>query len=314
MKKKVKKFGRGGDIVTGIGAALVGKALYDKYLGKGGDKDDDYDSRVKEYNRRKDAEKTLVETKNNKSENKAADEKPVDNTKYVEQHRAITAPNPVEPPANNLPKPKLKNKNKNKDKDKDKDKDSSQSDNQSNSTHRGLGLAGSDATDKSKPYPVNTVVNEQRQTKAYPTETQRREKKAAVAKAEDDKLDKGYEYPGARRAVRRLFPYSDMGDPRGTPTMRARNADPNRAYLKEMADKGKAREDERKRLEAAEAERKRRNRPSSVEMMTQSLGGGFKRGGSVKASKMGSVKTAKPAMRSASSRADGIAIRGKTRA
>ena len=33
--KKVKKFGRGGDILTGIGAALVGKALYDKY--KGGD-------------------------------------------------------------------------------------------------------------------------------------------------------------------------------------------------------------------------------------------------------------------------------------
>jgi hypothetical protein len=41
---------------------------------------------------------------------------------------------------------------------------------------------------------------------------------------------------------------------------------------------------------------------------------GFKNGGSIKASKMGAVKTAKPTMRSASSRADGIAIRGKTRA
>jgi len=41
---------------------------------------------------------------------------------------------------------------------------------------------------------------------------------------------------------------------------------------------------------------------------------GFKKGGSIKASKMGAVKTAKPTMRSASSRADGIAIRGKTRA
>jgi hypothetical protein len=38
------------------------------------------------------------------------------------------------------------------------------------------------------------------------------------------------------------------------------------------------------------------------------------KGGSIKASKMGSVKTSKPTMRSASSRADGIAIRGKTRA
>jgi len=41
---------------------------------------------------------------------------------------------------------------------------------------------------------------------------------------------------------------------------------------------------------------------------------GFKNGGSIKASKMGAVKVAKPKMGSASSRADGIAIRGKTRA
>ena len=41
--------------------------------------------------------------------------------------------------------------------------------------------------------------------------------------------------------------------------------------------------------------------------------GGYKRGGSVKASKMGSVRTSKPSMGSASSRGDGIAARGKTR-
>jgi hypothetical protein len=39
----------------------------------------------------------------------------------------------------------------------------------------------------------------------------------------------------------------------------------------------------------------------------------FKHGGSVKAPKMGSVKTAKPKMTSASSRGDGIAQRGKTK-
>jgi hypothetical protein len=41
----------------------------------------------------------------------------------------------------------------------------------------------------------------------------------------------------------------------------------------------------------------------------------FKKGGSVKssASKMGKVKTAKPSMGGASKRADGIAMRGKTR-
>lgn len=40
---------------------------------------------------------------------------------------------------------------------------------------------------------------------------------------------------------------------------------------------------------------------------------GMKKGGSVKASKMGSVKKATPAMGSASSRGDGIAVRGKTK-
>ena len=40
---------------------------------------------------------------------------------------------------------------------------------------------------------------------------------------------------------------------------------------------------------------------------------GMKKGGSVKASKMGSVKTAKPSVSSASKRADGIAQKGKTR-
>jgi hypothetical protein len=39
----------------------------------------------------------------------------------------------------------------------------------------------------------------------------------------------------------------------------------------------------------------------------------YKRGGSVKASKMGSVRTSKPSMGSASSRGDGIATKGKTR-
>lgn len=39
----------------------------------------------------------------------------------------------------------------------------------------------------------------------------------------------------------------------------------------------------------------------------------YKRGGSVKAGKMGAVRTAKPAFGSASRRADGIASKGKTR-
>jgi hypothetical protein len=50
MKSKVKKFGRGGDILTALGAGLAGYGAY-KYLtkDKGESKDDDYTRRVKEY-------------------------------------------------------------------------------------------------------------------------------------------------------------------------------------------------------------------------------------------------------------------------
>ena len=63
MKKKVRKFASGGDIITGLGAVLIGKALYDKY--KGGSKDDedsDYARKAKEFNK-KEAETTAVESK-----------------------------------------------------------------------------------------------------------------------------------------------------------------------------------------------------------------------------------------------------------
>lgn len=46
---------------------------------------------------------------------------------------------------------------------------------------------------------------------------------------------------------------------------------------------------------------------------TNRMAGTMKKGGSVKASKMGKVKQAKPSMGSASSRGDGIAQRGKTK-
>ena len=40
MKKKVKKFGRGGDILTGLGAGLLGYALYNKLKGDKGDEEE----------------------------------------------------------------------------------------------------------------------------------------------------------------------------------------------------------------------------------------------------------------------------------
>jgi hypothetical protein len=65
VKKKVRKFASGGDIITGLGAVLVGKALYDKYKeGKGkSDEDSEYSRKVKEFRDKKEAEATAVESK-----------------------------------------------------------------------------------------------------------------------------------------------------------------------------------------------------------------------------------------------------------
>ncbi len=65
MKKKVRKFASGGDILTAAGAVLVGKALYDKYKeGKGkDDEDSDYARKAKEFRDKKNAEAAAVESK-----------------------------------------------------------------------------------------------------------------------------------------------------------------------------------------------------------------------------------------------------------
>ncbi len=65
MKKKVRKFASGGDILTGVGAVLLGKHLYDKYKeGKGkSDEDSEYSRKVKEFRDKKEAEATAVESK-----------------------------------------------------------------------------------------------------------------------------------------------------------------------------------------------------------------------------------------------------------
>lgn len=46
MKRKIKKFGKGGDILTGLGAGVIGYHLYDKYMNKDKDKPEkgDFDS------------------------------------------------------------------------------------------------------------------------------------------------------------------------------------------------------------------------------------------------------------------------------
>ena len=69
MKNKVRKFSAG-DIVTGLGAVLVGKALYDKYKSKN-DEESDYARKVKEFRSSKeDTAKPIEESKTTKAEPK----------------------------------------------------------------------------------------------------------------------------------------------------------------------------------------------------------------------------------------------------
>jgi hypothetical protein len=83
MKHKVKKFGRGGDILTALGAGLAGYGAY-KYFTKDKDKDDDYTRRVKEFGRKGDFPEAQKEEK---AEAKVADDR--DEARDAARERAL---------------------------------------------------------------------------------------------------------------------------------------------------------------------------------------------------------------------------------
>jgi hypothetical protein len=301
MKHKVKKFGRGGDILTALGAGLAGYGAY-KYLTKDKDKDDDYTRRVKEYGTKGKfpEEKSEEKADAKKAEAKVADDRDeareralrqskdpksnlvpegADRDALYESDKALVRTDRKAPPAVNqggkkkpAPAPQ-QNQNKNR-------QGSSTTTGVDAGVEAGRQKRSGESTSKSMMFAPPPAA----------------EAKKAVVKTADKPVDtsvpKGFDTKSTNKTVY------------GTDTTSVFQ----RKAAQERADK------EAKAKKEAEAEKKRRNRPSSEEMMTQSLGGGFKRGGAIKTSKMGSVKTAKPTMRSASARADGIAIRGKTRA
>lgn len=80
MKKKVKKFGAGGDIVTALGVGLIGKALYDKYKeGKGkDDEESDYAKKVREF---RDSKKAAAEPAPEPA--KKEEDKPMSREEYL---------------------------------------------------------------------------------------------------------------------------------------------------------------------------------------------------------------------------------------
>lgn len=86
MKKKVKKFGAGGDILTGLGAGIIGYHLYNKLKeGKGkDDEESDYAKKVKEFRDSKKAAETTPEPA--KKEEK--EDKPMSREEYLEKRGA----------------------------------------------------------------------------------------------------------------------------------------------------------------------------------------------------------------------------------
>lgn len=323
MKRKVKKFGRGGDIITGLGAVLIGKALYDKYKeGKGADKDDDYASRVKEYNAKNKPAEEPVST--DKKEPSAGEKRAIAASKgqpemgdvdkdVAESDKALvrTAPKGSKP-ASKTVVPKA-------------------------AATRTDTITPKAATSKpfapdkkegtvSKPYPIKSKPNEERTTKTSPMMV----RETADKKASDLSVPKGLDLKGTNKTVY------------GTDT--------TSVFQKKAA---------QERAEAeAKAKKKAKDEAQAKEFRERSLQP-LKKGGMVKKYASGGTATSKPEPKkdtmpewakneranrkqdelnkreaegarkevkrnmstfgfkkggSASSRADGIAIRGKTRA
>lgn len=307
MKRKTRKFASGGDIITGLGAVLVGKALYDKYKeGKGkDDEDSDYAKKVREFrgSKRDTTEAAPEPAKNEeKVETKREPSAGEKRAMAASQGRPELIPEGTTdadkatmysdnyPVAKSAPVAKKVAPKKVEPKKVEPKKVGPKKDNVA-PAFKGEGMAGTDTRGGSAPKSV-VFKKDDTDKKVTPVKTATINK-VLKAPASDLSVPKALDLKGTNKTVY------------GTDTTSVFQ----KKAAQERADK------EAKAKKEAEAEKRRRNRPSSEEMMTQSLGGGFKRGGTVKKyASGGSVKTAKPTMRSASSRADGIAIRGKTRA
>ena len=275
MKKKVRKFASGGDIITGLGAVLLGKHLYDKYKeGKGkSDEDSDYARKAKEFRDKKNAEAAAVESK--------AEPKTESREEYLEKRGAKplqetgTRANPYY--TEDEPKKSV--------------------------------VATSPK--KAAPAAKKATPAAPAAKKAEPAAKSEAPKSVVFKPAEDSKKAESPVSKKAESPVKLALPSNskpDLSTPKGfdmkgtnktaygtdTTSVFQKKAAQERAEAEEKAKK-KARE--QANIRSGESER----------MMRDSLGSGFKRGGTVKKYASGG------SVSSASKRADGIAQRGKTR-
>jgi hypothetical protein len=97
MKRKVKKFGKGGDILTGLGAGVIGYHLYDKYMNKDKGKEEKETEAVGGPGRRP---RTIEEQTGRKAEPKAESRKDYleeRGAKPIKETGTFTGPDTAEP-------------------------------------------------------------------------------------------------------------------------------------------------------------------------------------------------------------------------
>jgi hypothetical protein len=300
--KKVKKFGRGGDILTGVGAALLGKALYDKYMGSQDDKKKDTSTKNEGSGEttpkpRIDEEVTKAQKSSNTSKDETSDKVEAKELSKrgkfpYETEDGTSGASPSEyKSAAPAPAPVIK-----------KDKKAAAS----TTTSAAKSITGGPPDLK----PGQSITVGEGNLKPYPVNL------PSVKAAEHRKFLQ-------KRAGLSGTGITTPGDPRKTkatlePSPAVQRAKKAIEGTIENRNRSTVRTPEQRMAEGArEVERRRKEELAKKQGYGIKKGGMVKKyaaGGAIKASKMGSVKTAKPAMRSASSRADGIAIRGKTRA
>ena len=254
--KKVKKFGRGGDIITGLGAVLVGKALYDKYK-EGKDKDDSSGASLKKPKISEEVEKAQKGAPKPREEYVPADKKELD-AKKAALSGGMRYKKPRGPAAQDV------------------------------SGRKPVKAKDKAPATTSKPYPNPGKPNEDRPSKPYPTE---------LGKPNEDRPSKPYPTEQAEANKVKNIP--------GVTVMK-----PSDKEIKDIKAKQAAAVRAKKNqglIPYASSGREEIMRNNRFHKEAE-LGRGIKKGGMVKKYASGG------SVSSASKRADGIAIRGKTRA
>jgi hypothetical protein len=296
MKHKVKKFGRGGDILTALGAGLAGYGAY-KYFtkDKGESKDDDYTRRVKEFGRKGDFPEAKKEEKADakKAEAKVADDRDEARERALRQSK--------DPKSNLVPEGADKDKLYESDKALVRTDDRRGPPAAKKSANRNQPKKASSANlgfGETTPKPTIKEIG----TSTFPGQNQTPEQAAVDKKAAERQKFLQSKAGLSGKGI------TTPGDPNAKgSTQKGRSANPIQETI-DSRGKDMARTPQQKMAEGAREVERRRQAEKKKKDDEANMKGALKKGGAVKKYASGG------SVSSASKRADGIAIRGKTRA